>query len=473
MRIPAASWKAIAALLALAGSSAIAAEFREGADAYARKDFARARAVFLDLAALGDGISQHNLGAMALRGEGFAADRGEAAGWMLAARQNGHDPTPRALADLAAKLSPAEREAADRIVRRFGRAALEASVLSPRVFEKDYPDPALRLEAPRRVSGPDPQYPNTAWKGGAQAIVILRVVMGADGRPRDPQVVVSIPPVSEGGRPFVESAARAMLARRYEPARLEGRAIAVNYNVRVTFRLREYDGVLKRDLVFAARAAAQNGDPRSQFLAGIVGLAEVKPGFVDRRTGDSYQESFRMIVSAAQAGVPEAQLFVGRAALRAGAADAAATWLERAAAAGVPGARTAYGLALLLHSAPDVVKARSLLDDVAAADDGADARRAITVLSCSTDERLRSPDVALAIASRLSADDADPLTPEATAAARASSGDFRGAADAERQAVKRARKLGWDVTSMQARLDAYAAGRPCTADFLPHAIEGR
>lgn len=466
----------LAAVLAAIPSRSAAAEFKEGVAAHSAGDFARARVVFMDLAALADGPSQYNLGAMALRGEGAPADRGAAAGWMISARQNAHDPTPRAVDDLVAKLAPAEREATDRIVAQYGRAALEERVLPRDAFASARPPPSPSIVPPRLVSGPTPQYPNNVLSEGKQAIVLVRSVLGEDGHPRDAQVVLSIPSVSEGGRPFVDSAFHALLARRYEPARLDGRPIAVSYNVRLAFQLRGSDGILKPDMILAARAAAADGDPRAQFLAGVVGIAtRPRPAAAGAPWLDRSAEE-RQILAAAQAGVAEAQLFVGRRALRSSPAAERAKalpWLERAFASGVAGARASYGLALLLSGEPDLVRARPLLDHAAATDDVPNARRAVTLLACSEDAGLRAPDLALAIARRLSVDDPDPLTAEAIAAARASSGDFRGAADAERDALKRAKKLGWNVTAMQARLDGYAAEKQCRGDFLPAAVEGR
>jgi len=467
----------LAAAIAIVASPAGGAEFDDGMEAYESKDFAAARAVFLDLAALGNGAAQHNLGAMALRGEGAPQDRGEAAGWMLAARENGHDATPKALDSLRQQLTPSERETAERIVDRFGRAALEANVLpSPLVAHRqtEARDVDATIEHPRFVSGESPRYPEGPLRRGGrrgppepeQAIVVLRVVLGTDGRPRDPEVVVSIPPASDGGRPFIEALTRAVLTRRYEPARREGRPLAVVYTFKAEFRMPDQKGIVKRDFLENVRAAAASGDARAQFVAGIADFEA--PQSVDGKGRST--ENRRLILAAAQAGVPEAQLMIGRTLSRQAKSAKALPWLERASAAGLAGARVSYGLELLTQKDPPYERIRGLLERASEADDPFAVRHALAALACSTDALLRSPKAALRIAKRVSLDrDPDPLTAEAVAAAHAAVGDFDEARRAQRVAIARAKKIGWNVSAMEKRLEGYASSRACEDDFLPAA----
>jgi hypothetical protein len=228
-------------VVALAARWTLASEFRDGVSAYALKELARARVVFLDLAALGDGPSQYNLGAMALRGEGTPRNRGEAVGWMLAARENGHDPTASALDDLRAKLTIEEQTSADGILNRFGREALQSTALPPPCGPSQLKD----FVKPKLLSSKPIKYPESARTDGSQAITVLAFVMGRDGRLRDPEVVLSIPPLSKGGHAFVDAATRSLVDRRYEPARLNGRPIDVWYTFHITFRLPDVTSVLK------------------------------------------------------------------------------------------------------------------------------------------------------------------------------------------------------------------------------------
>lgn len=447
---------ALAALLLAASAAATArgAELADGVRAYGSKDFAAARAIFLELAALGDGPSQYNLGAMSLRGDGGPKDRGEAAGWMRAARENGHDPTPGALDALVAGLAPAERETAERVVARFGRAALEASVLPPR-------DPGERgegFERPRLVEGADPEPPAES-AGSVQGLVVVRAVVGVDGRPRDPEVVISFPALDEGGRPFARAALRAVLRRRYTPARRNGGAIPVLLTSKVVFRrpgAAPVEELAERRL----RPDAEAGDPGAQLALGVLRVLAGAKGEEPRAWG--------LVVSAAQSGLPGAQLLVARS--LAGAGARALPWLAAAARSGLPSAQAAYADALLAQPDPPIATVRGLLVAAAAKDDPYAVRHALSVLACSTDPALRDAEKAVEVAKRARVDAlADPLTEEALAAAHALGGGFAAARRAERAAIERARQLGWNVGAMERRLAAYERDLPCDADFVPRA----
>jgi hypothetical protein len=398
---------------------------------------------------------------MMLRGEGGAKNRGAAAGWMLAARENGHDPTPRALDELVSKLDPAEREAADSIVARVGRAALEQTVL---------PLPESHLawsEAPRLIEAKPLRYPEDAIEAGARGFVILGVVIGVDGRPRDPVVIMTAQSPGLGlsdrrlgrgrARAFVEDLLPALLQRRYEPARLDGKPVAVNFFFKVTFI--GYESTLmneseeKRIL-----AAAENGDPRAQFVVGALRLNA--PNAL--ASPDGY------IVASAQAGVPEAQLPWAPA--------CSATETPRERCPGSSGPRGPASRPLTSDtvspssSSPPLAKVRELLSRASEGGDRYAARHAIGVLACSSNPAARDPQAAVAVAKRARLDrDTDPLSYAALAAAHASAGDHAEARRAQREAIDRAKRLGWNVDEMAARLAEYERDRPCESPFLPEA----
>ena len=435
-------------LAALPAPPARAFEFTEGVRAYEARSFARARGIFLELATLGDGASQYNLGAMSLRGDGAPKDRGEAAGWMQAARENGHDPTPAALDALLAGLGPAERETADRVLARFGRTALEATVLPPR-------NPGARgegFEPPQLLEGADPEPPEEA--AGTQGLVAVRFVLGADGRPRDAEMVASFPAASEGGGPFVREALRSVLRRRYAPARRDGAPIPVFLTTRVALRrpgAAPVEDYAERRL----QPAAEGGDARAQLALGLLRLLA---------GGGDEAGAWGLVLSAAHAGVPEAQLLVARSLT--GEPARALPWLAAAARTGLPSALAAYAETLAGQGAP-AQTVRELLATAAGKDDAFAVRHALSVLACSTDPALRDREKALEAARRARLDTlADPLTEEALAAGHAVGGSFAAARRVQRAAVERARQLGWAVGPMERRLAAYDRGLACDQDFL-------
>lgn len=77
-----------------------------------------------------------------------------------------------------------------------------------------------------------PEYPESARATGEEAKVVLKIVVGQDGRVGRIQVL-------KGAEPFVAAAIAAVQTWTYEPARLEGEPLAVFKIVNITFALRD------------------------------------------------------------------------------------------------------------------------------------------------------------------------------------------------------------------------------------------
>lgn len=87
------------------------------------------------------------------------------------------------------------------------------------------------VSAPRAIATPDPDYSEEARRAKHQGVVLLWLVVGPDGRPRDIRVSRSL------GMGLDEKAVEAVRQWRFEPARKDGRPVAVQINVEVNFRL--------------------------------------------------------------------------------------------------------------------------------------------------------------------------------------------------------------------------------------------
>jgi TonB family protein len=87
------------------------------------------------------------------------------------------------------------------------------------------------VSAPRILYAPDPDYSEEARKAKYQGTVVLWVVVGPDGRPRDVRVQRSL------GLGLDEKAMEAVKSWKFEPARKDGQPVAVQINVEVNFRL--------------------------------------------------------------------------------------------------------------------------------------------------------------------------------------------------------------------------------------------
>lgn len=87
------------------------------------------------------------------------------------------------------------------------------------------------VSAPHAIYDPDPEYSEEARKAKYQGTVLLWVVVGADGRPRDIHVQRAL------GMGLDEKAIEAVRKWTFEPAMKDGHPVAVQVNIEVSFRL--------------------------------------------------------------------------------------------------------------------------------------------------------------------------------------------------------------------------------------------
>jgi TonB family protein len=87
------------------------------------------------------------------------------------------------------------------------------------------------VSAPRAIYDPDPEYSEEARKAKYQGVVVLWVVVGADGSAKDIHVSRSL------GMGLDEKAIEAVRRWRFEPGMKDGRPVAVQLNIEVTFHL--------------------------------------------------------------------------------------------------------------------------------------------------------------------------------------------------------------------------------------------
>jgi TonB family protein len=87
------------------------------------------------------------------------------------------------------------------------------------------------VSAPRPLFTPEPEYSEEARRAKYQGTVVLWLVVGPDGRPRDLRVLRSL------GLGLDEKAVEAVRQWKFEPARKNGTPVAVRINVEVDFKL--------------------------------------------------------------------------------------------------------------------------------------------------------------------------------------------------------------------------------------------
>ncbi|MFZ3212346.1 MAG: energy transducer TonB, partial [Terriglobales bacterium] len=78
---------------------------------------------------------------------------------------------------------------------------------------------------------PEPEYSEEARKSKYQGVVVLWLVIGPDGLPHEVKVARPL------GMGLDEKAIEAVRTWRFQPAEMNGKAVAVQMNVEVSFRL--------------------------------------------------------------------------------------------------------------------------------------------------------------------------------------------------------------------------------------------
>lgn len=87
------------------------------------------------------------------------------------------------------------------------------------------------VSAPKAIYSPDPEFSEEARKAKYQGVCVVWLVVGPDGRPRDIQVHRTL------GLGLDEKAVEAVKTWRFEPAYRNGKPVAVQISVEVTFHL--------------------------------------------------------------------------------------------------------------------------------------------------------------------------------------------------------------------------------------------
>jgi hypothetical protein len=443
------------AVCALSLAQLAHADFSAALKDYNEGRFDAARTQFLSLAELGDCPSQFNLGAMALKGQGGAADRGAGVGWLQAALSNGcRQQVGERLPALQAGLTPEQSRAAQDIVARYGHDTLQAQGAVNPNFECQALTPASVRDTPT------PEEPHLRAAQRPEGLVVTAFTIGLDGYARDPQVLLSVP--KEG---FPAAAVEAWLNSRFTPAMRAG--VPEESRLQAKLRFIGATGELAAAPAYkAALPAADSGDPAAQYLIGLTATLDSSLGVMASRAG-------RMLIDSARAGDADAQYWVAEQLRAASACHPQANWrlwLRHAAEGGSAPAQADYA-ADLLRGTPtpeQVAQARTLLARAAASPDYYARKHAAALLAASPVEAVRDARLARGAADALlhaNEIQSDPQMFEVVAAAYGASHEYGKAVDAQRQAIQKAQTLGWDTAAMQQRLASYRHDAPWVGDL--------
>jgi TPR repeat protein len=444
---------------ALAAGTAPAAhatpvDFQGALGEYRAGHYETAHAQFLSLAELGNCSAQFNLAAMALHGQGGPKDPGSGAGWLQAAAGNGcSELVGNRLTGLTAQLSPEQARVAADIMARYGPQALQAQGgVDPEFICRDMPQPSA-------VSATAAETP-AADRGKRQpAMVITALTVDADGRARDPEMLLAVP-----GDRFAAPAIEAWLNSLFTPAQRGGSAVAARLEAKTLFA--DTAPIADAEVIRKARPAADGGDPAATYLVGLAALH-------DSSLGISKVRAKQLLLGAARDGNADAQYWVAsqlRASVACHPRADGAVWLRHAADGGNAAAQLLLARDLLAGapSAAQVTQARALLAQAAHTDAYYVRKHVVALLASSPFDAVRDPPAALELAKQLAAGEirTDPQMYEVVAAAYAANGDFHNASAKQQLAVQKAQGLGWNTGTLVERLDAYRHDRAWHGDLL-------
>jgi len=450
---------ALAAFALVIAPTLARADFNSAVADYAAQRFEPARAEFESLAALGDGASQFNLGAMYLRGEGVAKDRATGVGLMLAAAQNGFAGLgPEKLAALQAGFTAPEQATVKAVLDRYGRDALEL---------KGVPAELPVLSTPGGCGNfQHAEYETIANRNAAFAeyeqdgLIVLDLTVGIDGLAHDPEVLLAFPPNF-----FDKDIINSYLQSRFKPAIRDGQPTPARVRVHMTTAV-EGGGRLWAPSRFAQiRERAEKGQPDAQYFIGMAGS-------LDPTLGIASEHAHEMVLGAAKGGYPRAQYLVGVfEAPGPGCTSHARSdlWFEEAARRGEAAASIALARDLLnaKPGPPDLARVRALIQTSSGSSEAYVLRHAIAL---EVDPRLDPADASRlgALAERLqkAMNRIDPEDYDALAAAAAVNGDYPAAVSAGEHALSLAKGLYWNTSAIEERLAGYRAHRAFHGDLL-------
>jgi TonB family protein len=452
--LPAYAYVIIAALMPLT----CRADWYAAAEAAQKQDYARAFALYREIAELGHADAQENLAVMYVNGEGVKRDNVLGYAWAAIALENGGGEAAKGIVtQLEPHLNPAARARIAEVQAQFGKAALEERLLPQITAASENP----KYCKMRSVADPDYYYPSEAKRQGISGTVLVEVTVAHDGRARIARVWYSLP-----ANLFDEAGRQVAFASTYEPPKENGVAVACTVRFKVQFAVGGGMGAATREqekVIAAVRTKAEAGDPSSQLTYAF--LLQMRPEMSDQVPVTNWT------LEAAQAGISAAQYLIGLQALSSGPEKNQAkgrVWLQMAADAGLANAQAALALHLLRTNArEDFGKAQDLLEKAAASGHPEGKFRLAALLAAGPDASRRDPKRALELLAQVKEEvDSDPTFFEIRAAAKAMMGEYAEAQLDQKQALQKARKLGWDLTDSQARLASYADSKPWTGNFF-------
>jgi TonB family protein len=230
-----------------------------------KQDYAKAMAWYLKAAEQGDARAQNDIGWLYQLGLGVDKDYSLATTWYQKAAAQGNEKAKANLAWISQITSGNNPEG--------DRAAPPETGGEPSGPSQKSTPPTIVMPggiiAPRATYQPDPEYSDEARKSKYSGTVLLSLIVGPDGLPRN---IKSLAPLGEG---LDEKALDAVKTWKFEPATKDGKPVAVQVMVEVSFRLYGSGGLGK---VEVGGRDAVSLDPSSDNYTSYLAPAIVQAG---------------------------------------------------------------------------------------------------------------------------------------------------------------------------------------------------
>jgi TPR repeat protein len=456
------------------------ADLNSAVSAFKHRDYVQAFPQFLALARLGQPTAQLTVAYMYSGAMGTTGSDIDAYAWATLAAQNGEAQGLRLAKELEPDLAlaPGSRRIAARVTAAYTPAALDRTLL-PALLQ-----PSARSNASRtrhRKAASDgrgtrtparckPQrfdtsiYPMEADFRGMQGRFVVQYTLMPDGTARNPRVVFGL-----RASQFDEAARAGVLMAKFAHGGTGAHplqcTIALEFLER-QYSTDDYPGLQAK--LWRLHHGARQGNPQAEAFYGTL-LAGLPQVFRER-----HARFLAWLVKGAQGGDALAQYEVAvclQTAFGGCVPDQAKAlrWLHLAAAQNEPDAEVALAVRAL-QGAPDaaaLAAAKHWLAQAVAQDNTAAETYLSALLAASPQAAVRDPARALLLETKAYQHVAiDPTGYEIRAAAYAAQGHFAHAVTLEREAIGKARELGWTPAPLAQRLARYRSDKPWYGNLL-------
>ncbi|SMF22639.1 hypothetical protein SAMN02745866_01432 [Alteromonadaceae bacterium Bs31] len=408
---------------------------------YQEKQFEVAYSGFLELAGLGNGRAQLNLGVMYARGEHVEKDFVEAYAWAKLASESEDVDAEKILSILGKRLDEEGMSAAETRYKtlnsKYGTKAVSSALLPSETAGEAMGFAEARIKRKRT-----PSYPKNEIKRGASGLVDVQYSIGIDGTVRNIGVLKTT------SKFFTDSTLKALKSWIYEPAKVDGKPVE-EFGRRMRFKFQFEGSELQlektKKYIEQFRVAAEQGGGRQKYeYAYYLSMLDSMAGSLKGYETLELESQNSWFSKSAQDGFPLAKYELGRR-LSYGqqcAVDSRKSyfWLEGAANDNVADAKLFLGVEIYYGSRykQDFNKGLALIK--AAADGGLPEAQLkyAWILSTSPDKDVFNPEVAMEYFNLVKKKEFHDMLSylETKAAVSAANSDYKAASSALKKASK-------------------------------------